>query len=162
MVFGDLHQHFDHQTLQDHLAPNTSSDSLFKTALTDSSRSVAAGLIRIAPEAQGTEAFLESRNMLLSDKARADSIPGLEILANDVRCKHAATVGRIDEEQLFYLMSRGVDRDTAESLIVAGFFAPVIDRVPMEWLRNKLTATLARRLELAHEHSRDPAGAARG
>ncbi len=150
MVFGDESQHFEHLTLQDHRAPHTTSDAVFKTALDGKARAAVSGLIRILPEARQTEAFLECRNMLLSSKARADAIPSLEILANEVRCKHAATVGRVDEEQVFYLMSRGVDRATAEALIVSGFFASIVDRIPLEWVRAKLGATLARRLAASH------------
>ena len=103
--FTDHDQHLDHDTQQNHLAPHTTSDLLFKGALVQESRSVWQGMIYVAPGAQKTDGYQANRNLVLSQKARADSIPGLEILADDVRCTHGATVGKIDEDQVFYLMS---------------------------------------------------------
>ena len=101
-------QHLDHDTQQNHMAPNTTSDLLFKGALVDQCRSVWQGMIYVAPDAQQTDGFQANRNLILSKRARADSIPGLEILADDVRCTHGATVSQLEEEPIFYLMSRGI------------------------------------------------------
>ena len=106
-TFGDGEQHLDHDTQQNHNAPHTTSDLLFKGALRDQSRSVWQGMIYVAPGAQKTNGYQANRNLVLSRGARANSIPGLEILADDVRCTHGATVGQLDEEQMFYLLSRG-------------------------------------------------------
>jgi len=135
--FTEKQQHLDHDTQQNHLAPNTTSDLLFKGALKDQSRSVWQGMIYVAPGAQKTDGYQANRNLVLSPKARADSIPGLEILADDVRCTHGATVGKIDQNQLFYLLSRGIPRYDAERLIVEGFFDPIMQRIPFEGLRER-------------------------
>jgi Fe-S cluster assembly protein SufD len=142
LVFGDRSQQFTHQTSQDHQVPNTSSDLLFKAALKDRSRSIYTGLVRIAKEAQKSNAFQTSRNLLLSPEARANTIPTLEILADDVKCGHGATVGSLDDDQRFYLMSRGLDRREAEHTIVEGFFEDVLQRVPDEPTREKLRAAI--------------------
>jgi len=123
-------QHLDHDTQQVHLAPNTTSDLLFKGALLDKSRSVWQGMIYVAPGADKTDGYQTNRNLILSKGARADSIPGLEILADDVRCSHGATIGKIDKDQIFYLTSRGIARPDAEQLIVEGFFDPIMQRIP--------------------------------
>ncbi len=133
--FANDSQHLDYDTQQNHLAPHTTSDLLFKTALEDSSRSVWQGMIYVAPGAQKTDGYQANRNLLLSKQARADSIPGLEILADDVRCTHGATAGKVDPEQLFYLRSRGIPQKEAERLIVEGFFTPVMERIPFEGVR---------------------------
>jgi Fe-S cluster assembly protein SufD len=130
-------QHFDHDTQQNHRAPNTTSDLLFKGALTERSRSVWQGMIYVAPGAQKTDGYQANRNLILSRQARADSIPGLEILADDVRCTHGATVGQLEEEPVFYLMSRGLPRPDAERLVVDGFFAPIMQRIPFEGVRDR-------------------------
>jgi Fe-S cluster assembly protein SufD len=143
-------QHLDHDTQQNHLAPHTTSDLLFKGALVDRSRSVWQGMIYVAPGAQKSDGYQANRNLILSKKARADSIPGLEILADDVRCTHGATVSQLEEEPLFYLMSRGIPRQQAERLVVDGFFASVLDRIPLaeirvrfqEMIDNKLGASV--------------------
>ena len=137
-MFGDQRQHFDLHTLQKHLADHTTSDLLIKGCLKDRARSVYQGLIQVAEGAQRTDAYQANRNLLLSDTARADSIPGLEILANDVRCTHGATIGTVDEEQMYYLMARGLPRNDAQRLIVEGFFAPVLDRIPLAGIRERL------------------------
>ena len=118
LYFGDGHQHLDRYTLQDHQAPNATSDLLFKGVLTDQARSVYSGLIRVHPHAQKTDGYQQNRNLLLSRAARADSIPNLEIGANDVRCTHGATVGKVDEDELFYIMCRGLTHADATRLIV--------------------------------------------
>jgi Fe-S cluster assembly protein SufD len=135
--FTDGVQHLDHDTQQNHLAPHTTSDLLFKGALRDRSRSVWQGMIYVAPGAQKTDGYQANRNLILSQHARADSIPGLEILADDVRCTHGATVGKIDPEQLFYLRSRGIPHSEAERLIVEGFFDPIMQRIPFEGVRTR-------------------------
>ena len=135
--FTSGHQHLDHDTQQNHLAQNTTSDLLYKGALKDQSRSVWQGMIYVAPGAIGTDGYQANRNLVLSKGARADSIPGLEILADDVRCTHGATVGKVDEDQLFYLYSRGIPEKEAERLIVMGFFAPIMARIPFEGVQNR-------------------------
>jgi Fe-S cluster assembly protein SufD len=135
--FADGNQHLDHYTQQNHLAPHTTSDLLYKGALKERSRSVWRGMIYVAPGAQKTDGYQANRNLILSQKARADSIPGLEILADDVRCTHGATVSQLEEEPVYYLMSRGLPRDQAERLVVDGFFSPIMDRVPFEGVRSR-------------------------
>ena len=133
--FADGNQHLDHDTQQNHLAPHTTSDLLFKGALKGSSRSVWQGMIYVAPQAQKTDGYQANRNLILSEGARADSIPGLEILADDVRCSHGATVGKLEQEPLFYLKSRGIPEWEAERLMVEGFFDPIMQRIPFEGVR---------------------------
>jgi Fe-S cluster assembly protein SufD len=141
-MFGDARQHFDLHTLQRHRAEHTTSDLFIKSALKDRARSVYQGMIQVAPGAQRTDAYQANRNLLLSPAARADSIPGLEILANDVRCTHGATVGTVDPEQMYYLMTRGLPGVEAQRLVVEGFFAPVLDRIPLEGVRERLRAAI--------------------
>jgi Fe-S cluster assembly protein SufD len=135
--FTDGIQHLDHDTQQNHLAPHTTSDLLFKGALKGRSRSVWQGMIYVAPGAQKTDGYQANRNLVLSKDARADSIPGLEILADDVRCTHGATVGKLEEEPLFYLKSRGIPQPEAERLMVEGFFDPIMQRIPFEGVRER-------------------------
>jgi Fe-S cluster assembly protein SufD len=144
--FADGTQHLDYDTFQEHIAPHTTSDFAFKGALRDQATTVWRGMIRVEQEAQKTNAYQENRNLLLSDKAHADSIPGLEILANDVRCTHGATLGQVDREQLFYLMTRGLSRSEAERLIVRGFFQDVLDRIALEPVREALADALEARI----------------
>ena len=131
LYFGDGDQTLDFRTFQDHAAPDTTSSLLFKGAVDDSSRSVYTGLIRVRPEARGTNAYQTNRNIKLSEDAWAESVPNLEIENNEVHCSHASAVGPIDGEQLFYLESRGVPTETAERLIVTGFFDEVLDQFPV-------------------------------
>ena len=147
--FADGDQHLDYDTFQEHAAPNTESDFAFKGALRDEASTVWRGMIRVEQEAQKTNAYQENRNLLLSKSAHADSIPGLEIMANDVRCTHGATLGQVDREQLFYLMTRGLSRAEAERLIVRGFFQDVLDRVELESVRDALSAALEARIPQA-------------
>jgi Fe-S cluster assembly protein SufD len=147
--FADGTQHLDYDTFQEHIAPNTTSDFAFKGALRDEATAVWRGMIRVEEGAQKTNAYQENRNLLLSKTAHADSIPGLEILANDVRCTHGATLGQVDREQLFYLMARGLSRQEAERLIVRGFFQDVLDRVELEPVRDALGAALEARIPQA-------------
>ncbi|MGH2661841.1 MAG: Fe-S cluster assembly protein SufD [Actinomycetota bacterium] len=142
VYFTDGTQHFDHRSLQDHVAPHGTSDLLYKGALKDASRAVYSGLIRVRPGAQKTDAFQTNRNVVLSDQAKADSIPNLEIENNDVRCSHAASVGPVDEDVLFYLQSRGIPADEGERLIVRGFFQEVLDRVGLEEVRAGLERSI--------------------
>jgi Fe-S cluster assembly protein SufD len=135
--FTDHDQHLDHDTQQNHLAPHTTSDLLFKGALLDESRSVWQGMIYVAPGAQKTDGYQANRNLVLSRKARADSIPGLEILADDVRCTHGATVGKLDADQIFYLRTRGIPQKIAERIIVEGFFDPIMQRIPFDGVRQR-------------------------
>ncbi len=141
-VFGRGQQHIDFHSLQDHQAPQTMSDLLYKAALKDSGRMIYTGLIRIAKSAKQTDAYQANNNLLLSRQAKAETIPMLEILADDVRCKHGATVGPVDEEQLFYLMTRGLPRELAERLLVMGFVEPIIAQVPFEPLQVRLREEL--------------------
>ena len=147
--FADGTQHLDYDTFQEHIAPDTTSDFAFKGALRDEARTVWRGMIRVEQDAQKTNAYQENRNLLLSKSAHADSIPGLEILANDVRCTHGATLGQVDRDQLFYLMARGLTRAEAERLIVRGFFQDVLDRVELEPVRQALGDALEARIPQA-------------
>ena len=144
--FADGTQHLDYDTFQEHIAPSTTSDFAFKGALRDTARAVWRGMIRVEEGAQRTNAYQENRNLLLSKTAHADSIPGLEIMANDVRCTHGATLGQVDREQLFYLMTRGLSHSEAERLIVRGFFQDVLDRVELLPVRESLAAALEARI----------------
>jgi Fe-S cluster assembly protein SufD len=141
--FTDGNQHLDHDTQQNHLAPHTTSDLLFKGALKGKSRSVWQGMIYVAPGAQKTDGYQANRNLVLSDGARADSIPGLEILADDVRCTHGATVGKLEAEPIFYLKSRGIPQAEAEKIVVEGFFDPIFQRIPFEGVRERFQQYIA-------------------
>jgi len=145
--FAGGDQHLDHDTQQNHLAPHTTSDLLFKGALVGKSRSVWQGMIYVAPGAQKTDGYQANRNLILSKGARADSIPGLEILADDVRCTHGATVGQLEEEPVFYLMSRGLPRPEAQRLVIDGFFSPIMERIPFEGVRERFQRMIDRKLE---------------
>jgi Fe-S cluster assembly protein SufD len=147
--FADGEQHLDYDTFQEHIAPNTTSDFAFKGALRDEATTVWRGMIRVEKEAQKTNAYQENRNLMLSKKAHADSIPGLEILANDVRCTHGATLGQVDREQLFYGMSRGLSRAEMERIIVRGFFQDILDRIELEPVRETLGEALEARIPQA-------------
>jgi Fe-S cluster assembly protein SufD len=144
--FADGEQHLDYDTFQEHIAPNTTSDFAFKGALRDAASVVWRGMIKVEKDAQRTNAYQENRNLLLSDRAHADSIPGLEIEANDVRCTHGATVGQVDRDQLFYLMTRGLSRGEAERLIVRGFFTDLLDRIELVPVREALGEALEARI----------------
>jgi Fe-S cluster assembly protein SufD len=144
--FADGSQHLDYDTLQTHLAPNTTSDFAFKGALRDQATAVWRGMIRVEKDAQKTNAYQENRNLLLSHEAHADSIPGLEIEANDVRCTHGATVSQVDRDELFYCMARGLSRGEAERLIVRGFYQEIFDRIELEPVRTALQTALEARI----------------
>jgi Fe-S cluster assembly protein SufD len=144
--FADGTQHLDYDTFQEHIAPHTESDFAFKGALRDEASVVWRGMIRVERDAQKTNAYQVNRNLLLSEQAHADSIPGLEILANDVRCTHGATLSQVDRDQLFYAMARGLSRGEAERLIVRGFFQDVLDRIELDPVREALTEALEARI----------------
>jgi Fe-S cluster assembly protein SufD len=147
VYFGDGNQMLDFRTLQDHVAPNTRSDLLFKGAVEDEARSVYSGLVHIRPDANRSRAYQTNRNLVLTEGARAESIPNLEIEANDVQCSHASTVGPIDDDQLYYLESRGIPPEEAERLIVLGFFDDVFDRLPVRSLVGRLRDDVIRKIE---------------
>jgi Fe-S cluster assembly protein SufD len=148
MYFADGSQHFDHRSIQDHVGSRTASDLLYKGALKGASRAIFTGTVIIERDAHRCDAYQTNRNVLLSDKAKADSVPNLEILTNDpVRCGHAASVGPVDENALFYLQTRGIPRHEAERLIVFGFFREVLDKVELPEVRESLERAIE--LELA-------------
>jgi Fe-S cluster assembly protein SufD len=147
LYFADGDQHFAQRTLQSHNDEHTTSDLLYKGALKDKARSEYSGLIKVLPGAQGTDAYQANRNLVLSDDAMARSIPQLEIEANEVRCTHGATVSPVEEEHLFYLMSRGIDRVTAQKLIVFGFFGEVLDRIRVPSVRDQLSDAIGAKVE---------------
>ena len=144
--FADGSQHLDYDTFQEHAAPHTTSDFAFKGALRDSATAVWRGMIRVEPDAQKTNAYQENRNLILSQQAHADSIPGLEILANDVRCTHGATSSPVNRDELFYCMARGLSRAEAERLIVRGFFQDVLDRIELAPVREAVAHALDSRI----------------
>ena len=146
VVFGDGRQHYDIHTLQEHAAPHTTSDLLYKNAVKDRASSVFIGMIRVHPGAQKTNAFQSNRNLILSEGARAISDPKLEIMANDLRCTHGSATSRINEEHLFYLMSRGLTRAEAVRMVVEGFFAELFDRVPLPRVRAQLEMAVASKM----------------
>lgn len=146
IYFGDGEQVLDFRTFQEHIGPDTTSNLLFKGVLDEKAKSIYTGLIRVGEEARGTNAFQTNRNIKLSEDAWAESVPNLEIETNDVKCSHASTVGPIDEEQLFYLESRGVPTEDAEQLIVAGFFEEVVDAMPVSQAGAKLRARIDNKL----------------
>ncbi len=143
---GGPGQHLDYDTTQEHAAPNTNSDLAFRGVLAAGSTAVWRGMIKVDPGAQQTDAFQESRNLLLSPEAHADAIPGLEILADDVRCTHAAAIAQVDKEQLFYLTSRGLDEPAAKSLVIEGFLEALVERLAEGPVRDEISAALESRL----------------
>jgi Fe-S cluster assembly protein SufD len=147
LYFAEADQHFDFRSLQDHVAPNGTSDLLSKGVLTDRSRAVYSGWVHIRPGARRSNAFQTNRNIVLSDQAKADSIPNLEIENNDVRCGHAASVGPVDEDTMFYIQSRGIPEIEAQKLVVNGFFQEVLDRVTLPEVRIGLEGAIADELE---------------
>ena len=147
IYFGEGDQTLDFRTFQDHAAPDTTSTLLFKGAVGGTSRSIYTGLIKVRPEARGTNAFQTNRTIKLSEHAWAESVPNLEIENNDVHCSHASTVGPIDEDQRFYLESRGVPPEVAEQLVVAGFYDEVLSRLPVPDVVAPLRARIVERLE---------------
>ncbi len=146
LAFTDARQHLDVSTAQEHLSPYTSSDLLYRTVLKDRSQTAWGGNIYVYPGANYTDAYQKNDNLLLSERAHADTLPGLEIEAHEVRCTHGATAGQIDADQLFYLMSRGIPYDLAEKLIVDGFFEPVMQRIPMQAVREEMQEFVSHKL----------------
>jgi len=149
VYFADHAQHMDYDTEQNHVAGHTRSDLLYKGAVKDKARVVWQGNIHVFPKAQRSDAYQANRNLALSHEARTDSIPGLEIEADDVRCTHGSAVSQIDREEVFYLMSRGIPQPIAEQLIVNAFFQPVLDRIPHARVRRRLEASFAAKMGLA-------------
>jgi Fe-S cluster assembly protein SufD len=143
---GGPGQHLDYDTTQEHAAPNTNSDLAFRGVLAKGSTAVWRGMIKVDPGAQQTDAFQESRNLLLSPEAHADAIPGLEILADDVRCTHAAAIAQVDKEQLFYLTSRGLAEAEAKTLVIEGFLETLVERLAEGPVREEISAALETRL----------------
>ena len=155
VFFTDNEQRYSINTLSDHAALSTNAETLVKGVLTDQSRVEFDGMIRVRPKAQQTASFLSAHGLLLSKKARGEFIPGLEIAANEVSASHGATSGQIDEEQLFYLMVRGIARPEAERIIVQGFFEPVLQRIPLENMRVRLRRGIVRRMSGGYETEAD-------
>jgi Fe-S cluster assembly protein SufD len=148
VYFADGDQHFDHRSIQDHLGSQTASDLLYKGVLRDRSRTIYSGTVIIQKGAHKCDAYQTNRNILLSDRAKADSIPNLEILSNDpVRCGHAASVGPVDEDTLFYIQSRGISFEEAQKLVVFGFLQEVLDRVTLPEVREGLEEAIAKEIE---------------
>ena len=146
VMFTDGTQHLSYHTLQHHEVPHCTSDLLYKGALQGESRIVWRGMIKVDRDAQKTDGYQRDDNLILSESARADSIPGLEIEADDVKCSHGATAGRVDDEQVFYAQARGLTRKEAVRMIVAGFFQQVFDRITVESVREALGAAIGRRV----------------
>ena len=146
VLFAEGKQHLSYHTLQHHEAPSCRSDLLYKAALQDVARTVWRGMIRVDQQAQKTDGYQRNDNLMLSDHARSDSIPGLEILADDVRCTHGSTTGRVDDEQIFYARTRGLTRKEAVRMVVAGFFQQVFDRITIESVREALGEAIGRRI----------------
>jgi Fe-S cluster assembly protein SufD len=146
VLFTEGKQHISYHTLQHHAAPDCRSDFLYKSALQDQSRTVWRGMIKVDPQAVKTNGYQRNDNLLLSSNARADSIPGLEIQCDDVRCTHGSTSGKVDEELIFYAQSRGLTRKEATRLIVSGFFQQIFDRITIESVRDALGHAILRRV----------------
>ncbi|MBX3421566.1 MAG: Fe-S cluster assembly protein SufD [Pirellulaceae bacterium] len=147
VLFTQDKQQLTYNTLQHHQAPSCRSDFLYKSALQDQSRTVWRGMIQVDPVAQKTDGYQRNDNLLLSNQARADSIPGLEIQADDVRCTHGSTSGKVDEELIFYAQSRGFTRKEAARMIVTGFFQQIFDRITIESVREALSQSIARQVQ---------------
>jgi Fe-S cluster assembly protein SufD len=153
VYFADGTQMHDFRTMQDHVAPRTNSDLLFKGAVQDTAKSVYTGLIRIGVDAKGSAAYQTNRNLTLSAGAWAESVPNLDIATNDVKCSHASTVGPIDDDQRYYLESRGIPPDVAERLVVLGFFDEVLSQLPVGDLADELRAVVAAKLDASRASS---------
>ena len=146
LAFTDARQHLDVSTAQEHISPHTTSDLLYRAVLKDRAQTAWGGNIYVYPSANHTDAYQKNDNLLLSERAHADTLPGLEIQAHEVRCTHGATAGKIDADQVFYLMSRGLPYAQAEKLIVDGFFQPVMERIPLESVQEELSMSITRKL----------------
>lgn len=152
LIIGEGKQKIDLFTLQDHKKPGSISDLFIKSVLFDEAKFYYKGLIKIEKDAQKSNAYQKNQNLLLSSKAWADSRPYLEILANDVRCTHGATVGQIDKNQLYYLQTRGLDNKSATHLIVEGFYQEVLDRIPDDKVREEIKGKLDKKLSQLISH----------
>ena len=152
VYFGDGQQMLDFRTLQDHAAPHTRSNLLFKGAVEDQAHSVYSGLVHLRREAQRSEAYQTNRNLVLTEGAGAESIPNLEIEANDVKCSHASTVGPVDDDQRYYLATRGIPPEEADRLIVLGFFDDVLNQLPVRSLAAPLRDAVVRKIEHRGHH----------
>ena len=146
VLFSKGRQHLAYHTLQHHIAPNCHSDFLYKSAQQDQSRTVWRGMIKVDKAAQKTDGYQRNDNLVLSNRSRADSIPGLEIEADDVRCTHGSTTAKVDEEQIFYALCRGFTRKEATQMIVTGFFQQIFDRITIDSVRDALGASIARQV----------------
>ncbi len=146
LFFASGDQHFEHRVISRHEAPNTYSNLLYKGAIKDTAHTIFFGNLVVPPGAPGTDAYQTNRNLVLSEGARADTIPFLEIETAEVKCSHAGAISRVDDEHLFYLESRGVPRDTAKQLIVEGFCQEVLDEVELDEIRGELNAAIARKV----------------
>ena len=153
IIFGDKSESFSFNTIQDHNAPNTRSNINFKVVLKDQSTSIYQGIIRVAKDAQKTDDFQSNKNLLLGQKAKADTIPKLEILADDVKCSHGATVGPVDREQVFYLMSRGLAAAQAEELIVGGFVRQILESCPIPGAADWIESLISQKIHSQKIHS---------
>lgn len=156
LYFGDGEQGLDFRTYQDHVAAHTTSNLLYKGVVSDESRSIYTGLIRVRPDARGTNAFQTNRNLKLGENAWVESVPNLEIENNDVRCSHASAVGPVDAEQQFYLESRGVRTGDAQRLIVAGFLNEVLEALPVKAVREEVRSAITDKLSLQAQHDEAP------
>ena len=146
IFFTNGRQHLDLDTQQNHNAGDTVSDLLYKGALKDKSRTVWQGMIKALPDSQRIDGFQANRNLMLDKSARADSIPGLEIEADDVKCTHASAIGKLDPEELFYLMSRGIQYEIAVEMAVQGFFDPLMRRIPFEGIRERIFGRIVEKI----------------
>jgi Fe-S cluster assembly protein SufD len=154
LYFGEGSQTLDYRMVIDHQGRNTTSDVFLKGAVEDDAQSVFTGLLRIEKEATRTSTFETNRNLVLSENAKAQSVPNLEILCNDVMCGHASSVGPLEQEHLYYLQSRGLSRERAERLLIRGFFTEVIDRLPVEGLAEPVSDEVFRRFVTAQVEGR--------
>jgi Fe-S cluster assembly protein SufD len=146
VMFTQGRQHLNYNTLQHHQAPSCHSDFLYKSAQQDKSRTVWRGMIKVDKVAQKTDGYQRNDNLVLSNSSRADSIPGLEIEADDVRCTHGSTTAKVDEEQIFYARCRGFTRKEATRMIVSGFFQQIFDRITIDSVRDALAIAIARQV----------------
>ncbi|MPZ71602.1 MAG: hypothetical protein GEU71_19115, partial [Actinobacteria bacterium] len=153
VFFGEGDQTLDYRMVMNHIGRNTSSDVFLKGAVEDRAQSVFTGLLRIDEDASGTSAFETNRNLVLSEEAKAHSVPNLEILNNDVICGHGSSVGPLEEANLYYLMSRGLSRERAERVLMSGFFREAIDRLPVTEFNEVVEEIFAQRFVRAHSHT---------
>lgn len=154
LLVADGHQEFDQRTFQEHKAPYSTSDLLYKNVLLDESKTIFSGMIKVLPEADKTDAYQTNRNLLLSEEAVANSLPGLEIEANDVKCSHGATSGKLDESELFYMLSRGISKKQAQELLVFGFLDEILEKIENPVLINGLREIIEAKLARGLKHNK--------